>query len=550
ADLEAKLGHVAVPVQIPVGLGPEFSGVIDLIEMQLVGFEGEKGERVVLSPIPDGLRDEADRARHGMLDALSLYDDELMEVMLEDHEPSAEQIHAALRRATLLREITPVLLGTAYRNKGVQCLLDAVARYLPSPLDRVAYAADNHNEGAETAVTADPDGPVVAMAFKIVDEPFGQVTYTRIYRGTITKGAQYLNSRTGKKQRINRILRIHADDREDLRDARAGDIVALMGVDCASGDTLCDQGTNLSLEQMHTAEPVVSLAIRPLKSSDRDAMSKALNRFMKEDPTFHVQHDEESGDTIIAGMGELHLEVYVERMLREYKANVEVGRPKVNYREAPMVESPYNYKHKKQTGGSGQFAHVIGRMFPLPSDTEHDYEFESKVRGGHVPTEYISSVDKGFQIARAKGPLADFEIINVRMVLEDGSSHAVDSSDLAFQVCAREAFRQAFLASKPALLEPVMKVEIEAPTEFQGSVSGEVSSRRGIITGTEMKGPSTVISAEVPLANMFGYATDLRSMTQGKATFSMEFLCYRRVPATIQDEIVERVRRERAAAKR
>ncbi|MFH0980038.1 MAG: elongation factor G [Planctomycetota bacterium] len=550
ADLETKLGHVAVPVQMPLGSGDHFAGVIDLIDMQALRFEGVHGEKVVAAEVPAELREEAGRARHGMLDTLSLYDDELLEVMLEEGVPAAELIHAALRRATLSREITPVLLGSAYRNKGVQPLLDAVCRYLPSPLDRVAYATDNHNEGAETTVTADPDGPVVAMAFKIVDESFGQVTYTRVYQGTMTRGATYVNTRTGRKQRINRILRMHADDREDLDEARAGDIVALMGVEGTSGDTLCHPSISLALERMHTAEPVMALAIRPVKSADREPMSKALNRFMREDPTFHVHHDEETGDTLISGMGELHLEVYVERIRREYKAQVEVGQPKVSYREAPTSGSTYNYKHRKQTGGAGQYAHVVGKLVPLPLDAEEDYEFENQVFGGHVPTEYISSVDKGFQIARAKGPLAGFEIIKVKMVLEDGSSHAVDSSDLAFQICAREAFRQAFLAARPALLEPIMKVEVEMPTEFQGGIAGDVAGRRGLITDSEVKGPTTVILAEVPLANMFGYATDLRSLSQGKATFSMEFLCYRRVPASVQEELIENARREKAKARK
>ncbi len=550
SDLETKLGHVAVPIQIPIGAGDHFAGLLDLIEMRAVRFEGPNGEKVVVTDVPADLRAEAERARHGMLDTLSLYDDELLAVMLEDRDPTPELVHAALRRATLSRDITPVLLGSAYHNKGVQPLLDAVGRYLPSPLDHVAYASDNHNEGAEITVTADPDGPVVAMAFKIVDEPFGQVTYTRLYQGTMTRGAQYLNTRTGKKQRINRILRMHADDREDLDEARAGDIVALMGVDCTSGDTLCDLAINLALERIHAVEPVVALAIRPARSADRDPMSKALNRFMKEDPTFHVHHDEETGDTLISGMGELHLEVYVERIRREYQAQVEVGRPKVSYREAPTTTSTYNYKHKKQTGGAGQYAHVVGRLAPLPWEGADDYVFENQVFGGSVPTEYISSVDKGFQMARAKGPLAGFEIIKVQMVLEDGSAHSVDSSDLAFQLCAREAFRQAFLAARPALLEPIMKVEIETPTEFQGGVTGDVSARRGLITGSEVKGPLTVILAEVPLANMLGYATDLRSLSQGRATFSMEFLCYRRVPAAIQEEIIDKVRRERAEAKK
>lgn len=546
SELETKLGLVAVPLQIPVGSGDTFSAVIDLIDCKLLEFDGDNGERVIKKDVPAEHVEEMDRARHGMLDALSLYDDELMEVMLEEKEPSAEQIHNAVRQATLAREIVPVLLGSAYRNKGVQPLLDAVSHYLPSPLDRVAYASDVANEGAEVAVTADPDGPLVAMGFKIVDEKFGQVTYTRVYQGSLKKGAKYKNSRSGKIERIGRILRMHADEREELEQAETGDIVAVMGIDCASGDTYCDPSIALSLESIHAAEPVISLAVRPAKSADRDKMSKALNRFMKEDPTFHVRFDEESGDTVISGMGELHLEVYVERMRREYDCNIEVDRPKVSYREAPTTNVDFNYKHKKQTGGSGQYAHVIGKLILKDESEEGDYSFENKVTGGRIPTEYIPSVDKGFQMARAKGPLGGFEIVRVHMVLEDGSSHAVDSSDLAFQLCARDAFRKAFLESKPALLEPIMKVEIETPNEFQGTVTGDISSRRGYVTGSEMKPTSAVITAEVPLANMFGYATDLRSATQGKATFSMEFLCYRQVPASIQEEVLLKLRTEKA----
>ena len=546
SELESKLGLVAVPLQLPVGAGDNFEAIIDLIDMKLVNFEGANGESVVRKEIPADHKEEADRARSGMLDALSLYDDELMELMLEEKEPTPEMIHDALRRATLSRDIVPVLLGSAYRNKGVQPLLDAVSRYLPSPVDRVAYAADNQNEGAEIAVTADPDGPLVAMGFKIVDEQFGQVTYTRVYQGVLKKGSKYLNTRSGKTERIGRILRMHADDREDLEEAKTGDIIAVMGVDCASGDTFCDTSINVSLESIHAAEPVISLAIRPAKNADRDKMSKALNRFLKEDPTFHVRFDEESGDTIISGMGELHLEVYVERVKREYGCTLDVDRPKVSYREAPTKTVEFNYKHKKQTGGSGQYAHVVGQLIPLDDTEAEDYLFENKVTGGRIPTEYIPSVDKGFQMARAKGPMAGFEIVKVKMVLQDGSSHAVDSSDMAFQICARDAFRETFLKSKPVLLEPIMKVEIETPNEFQGNVSGDVSSRRGYIVGTEVKPQMAIITAEVPLSGMFGYSTDLRSMSQGQATFSMEFLTYRPVPSNVQEDILTQIRKEKA----
>jgi elongation factor G len=486
-----------------------------------------------------------------MLDSLSLYDDELMETMLEGREPSVEQIQKAVRGATIRRDITPVFFGTAYKNKGVQCLLDGVTTYLPSPIDRIAYACDNANDGAETAISADPDGPLVAMGFKIVDEPFGQVTYTRVYQGAIQRGKAYKIARTGQNQRVGRIFRIHADKREDMDAAKAGDIVGVMGIDCVSGDTICHPDVHLSLESMHCPEPVMSIAISPERSADRDPISKALNRFCKEDPTFHTHFDEETGQTIISGMGELHLDVYVERIRREYKASVIVGAPRVQYRESPTVETPYNYKHKKQTGGAGQYAHVVGTLVPLPLDGGVDYEFENKVTGGRVPTEYIPSVDKGFQMARPRGPLAGYEVVGVKMILEDGSSHAVDSSDLAFQLCARAAFRQAMRDAKPVILEPIMKVEVEVPTEFQGGVSGDLASRRGLIMGSEAKGNVVILQAEVPLANMFGYSTDLRSLTQGRANFSMEFGCYRKTPTNIQAEIIEAAekRQKESAAK-
>jgi elongation factor G len=545
AELESKLGHVAVPMQIPMGSGVDFTGLIDLIKMEAVYFDGPSGEDIRYEPIPDAYAEEADRARHGMLDTLNLYDDDLMGVMLEGHDPTDEQIQTAVRRATLRRDITPVFLGSAYRNKGVQLLLDAVVSFLPSPIDRIAYACDNANDGAEITISADPDGPLVAMAFKIVDEPFGQVTYARVYQGKLQKGKQYKIARTGGSQRIGRVYRLHANKREDLDFAAAGDIVGVMGIDCVSGDTLCDPDINYSLESMHVPEPVMSISIVPERMADREPMSKALNRFCKEDPTFHTHFEEEAGETIISGMGELHLEVYVERMRREYKCNVIVGQPRVQYKEAPTQVTPYNYKHKKQTGGSGQYAHIVGTLIPMELNGETDYEFENKVTGGRVPSEYIPSVDKGFQMARVKGPIAGYEVVGVKMVLEDGSSHAVDSSDLAFQLCARAAFREAVRDSKPCLLEPIMKVEVEVPTEFQGGAAGDIASRRGLITGTEIKGNAVTILAEVPLANMFGYSTDLRSLTQGRGNFAMEFACFRRTPAAIQEEIIAKAQKER-----
>ena len=548
-EIEQKLGLTAVPIQLPIGLESEFAGVIDLLTMKAIYADGERGETVRRSAIPESMAEEADRARHGMLDALSMYDDELMELLLEDKAPSVEQLQAIIRRLTIGREIVPVMLGSAFKNKGVQPLLDAIVSYLPSPLDRVYYAKDNDNEGAEVAMTADPDAPLVAMAFKLVDESFGQLTYTRVYQGTLRKSSAVTNTRERKSARVGRMVQMHANDREDVVEAGPGDIIAMIGVDCASGDTFCDEKLNYSLENIQTPDPVITLAIHPTNAAGRDKMSKALRRFVREDPTFHVRTDQESNETIIAGVGELQLEVYVERMRREYKIEVGVGAPKVNYREAPTQSAEFNYKHKKQTGGSGQYGHVVGRMEVLPEDSDHEYEFDNKVRSGRIPTEYIPSCDKGFQAARMNGPLAGYPVVRVKMVLEDGSTHVVDSSDIAYQIAAREAFKQAYLKAKPAILEPIMHVEVEVPTDAQGAVVGDLISRRALVMGTDIKSDVTIITVEAPLAEMFGYATDVRSATQGRGTFSMHFASYKQAPRNIQEEVIEKARREKQAAK-
>ncbi|MEW6249945.1 MAG: elongation factor G [Planctomycetota bacterium] len=551
-QIEEKLGLEAVPLQIPIGLEADHRGVVDLITMEAVYFDGEHGQHVRREPVSGELREQADRARQGMLDTLSLYDDELMEALLEEREIPAERLHTVIRRLTVSRDIVPVLMGSAFRNKGVQPLMDAVVRYLPSPLDIVYYAKDNDNDGAEVAITADPDAPAVAMAFKLVEESFGQLTFARVYQGTLRKGSVLRNTRLRKTVRIGRMVRMHANDREDVEDANAGDIVALIGVDCASGDTFCDERVNYALESIHTPEPVISLAIAPVKNADREKLAKALQRFVREDPTFHVRTDPESGETIVSGLGELQLEVYVERIRREYGVQVTTGAPRVNYREAPTRPAAFNYKHRKQTGGAGQYGHVIGRIEPLAADDpEHggeDYVFENRVTGGRIPTEYIPSCDKGFQQARMHGPLAGYEVVRVRVILEDGSSHSVDSSDIAFQLAARDAFKEAYPQARPAILEPIMKVEVEIPAEQQGPVVGDLSSRRGLIHNTEQRGEVTVITADVPLATMFGYATDLRSMTQGRGTFSMHFAQYRQAPRDVQEEVIARAKE--LAAKR
>ena len=538
-QLKEKLNVVGVPIQIAIGSGADFEAVIDLVRQRAVYFDGAHGEDVRDVDIPELLREQAATARHEMLDCLSLYSDELMEIMLEEEDVPEQLIHDVLRQATLNQEIAPVLLGSAYRNKGVQPLLDATERYLPSPLDRGIHASDLSKDSAAVELASDPQAPMVGMAFKLVDEPFGQVTYFRVYQGTLRKASQYVNSRTGRKQRFSRLLEIHADETREIDQAGPGSIVAVVGIDCASGDSYCEGDLRYALESIFVPDPVISLAVTPNKRADADKLAKALMRFRREDPTFRVTTDPETSETVIQGMGELHLEIYLERIRREYKTAVTAGAPKVSYREAPTKECAFDYKHKKQTGGSGQYAHIVGTMAPLDSEEEGTFVFESKVTGGRIPSEYIPSVEKGFREGVVKGPLAGFEVVGLKVVLEDGTYHSVDSSDMAFHIASKDCFRELFPKTKPVLLEPVMKVEIEVPTEFQGAVGGEISSRRGMIMGSDSREGFAVITAEVPLANMFGYSTDLRSATQGKGTFSMEFSRYARVPASIQEEIVK-----------
>jgi elongation factor G len=542
-----KLGLNAVPMQLPIGAESNFKGIIDLINMQAVYFDGEKGDTVRCEAIPADMQEESERARQGMLEAISLFSDEVMELLLEEKEVPLDLIHKTIREGVITNQICPVYVGSAYKNKGVQTLLDAVSAYLPSPLDRNVKARDNDNNAEEVAIVPDPDRELVAMAFKLVEEPFGQLTYTRIYQGTLRKGEFYYNTRLRKKQRVSRILRVHSDKKEDIDSAGAGDIIAVMGVECATGDTYCAEGYNYSLESIFAPAPVIDLSIAANKQQDADKLSKALSRFMREDPTFRVHQDPETAETIISGMGELHLEIYVERIKREYKVECQVGMPKVAYRETPTRQTDYNYKHRKQTGGSGQYGHVVGTMVPLDVEGEGEsFIFENKVVGGRIPNEYIPSVEKGFRRALDKGPLAGFPVIGVKMVLADGSYHDVDSSDMAFQITGFDAFRETFRKADPVLLEPIMKVEVEAPTEFQGPVTGNVSSRRGVILGTENRESFVMIEAEVPLSEMFGYSNDLRSMTQGKGGFSMEFLKYQKVPTKMQEDIIKKIQAENA----
>ncbi|NCA10462.1 elongation factor G [bacterium] len=549
-QLREKLGTDAIPMQIPIGKEDKLEGVIDLVTMKAYYFDGDNGETVREEAIPSAYQKPAAEARHAMLEGLAMYSDSLMEKLLAEEQPSDDEIHAVVKAAVQNQSITPVFCGSAYKNKGVQKLLDAVVRYLPSPLERkvIAKRWDKPDEAFDLA--PDPGKPLVAMAFKIVDDPYGQLTFMRIYQGKIVKGEAYINQRTSQKQRFSRIVKMHADKREEIDSGEAGDIVAVMGVDAASGDTYASENKYCTLESMFVPEPVIKMSITPTNRDGLDKLSKALQRFTREDPTFRVATDDETGETLIAGMGELHLDIYVERIKREFKVEVEVGAPKVSYREAPTRATEYEYKHKKQTGGSGQFAHIIGRLDPLPEDAPETFEFEDAVVGGRVPREYIPSVEKGFRASLSKGPIAGFPIVGVKATLSDGSYHDVDSSDMAFQICARAGFREAFLNTKPVLLEPIMKMEVEVPADFQGPVTGELNKRRGLIISTETVGNTSTIIAEVPLAETFGYSTDLRSMTQGQGVFTMEFSKYKPTPGNVQKEIVEeRKKAELAAAK-
>ncbi|MBN1975094.1 MAG: elongation factor G [Sedimentisphaerales bacterium] len=547
-DIREKLALNAVPIQLNMGAGENFEGVIDLVTMKALSFDGDNGERVTAGEIPDEYKSAAAKARHEMLESLSMFNDCMMEMLLEDQHIDESLIRRVIRSATINRDIVPVMMGSAFKNKGVQPLMDAVSDYLPSPIDRVSFARDHDNEGTEIPLSSDPDAPLVGMVYKITDDSFGQLSYFRIYQGKLARGEQYCNARTGKTVRIGRLVRMHADNREDIQEAGPGDIVAILSIECANGDTLCSREINYSLESIFVAEPVISLSIHPVSNADKDRMAKALNRFMKEDPTFRVSTDAETGNTIIAGMGELHLDVYIERMRREYKAEVKVGNPSVSYRESPTCEAEFNYKHKKQTGGSGQYAHVVGRLIPLNGDSRSTYEFEDNITSGRIPGEYIPAVNKGFQSAMKKGPLAGYEVIGCKMCLDDGSFHTVDSSEMAFRIAGRDAFTEAFKKSKPCLKEPIMKVEVETPQEFQGSIVGDLNSRRGIVMETAARDNICVINAEVPLANMFGYSTVVRGLSKGMATFSMEMSHYSRVPLKLAEEIIF-ARRQMQAAK-
>ena len=538
-QLREKLAHNAVMMQIPIGVEAKHAGVIDLITMEAVTFGGDQGEEINRGPIPPEMQDDAAVARETMLDSVSMYSDELTEAILEES-VTEELIHEAVRRGTLSRALTPVFMGSAYKNKGVQLLLDAVIRYLPSPLDVENTAVDLSAGEAPIVLPSDPNKPLVALAFKLEEGRYGQLTYTRVYQGKLAKGGNIENSRTNRRHKVGRLVRMHADSMEDIESAGAGDIVALFGIDCASGDTFTDGTIDVAMSSMHVPDPVVSIAIKAKDAKGQDNLAKALGRFVREDPTFRSHVDPESNETVISGMGELHLEVYVERMKREYNVEVQTGAPQVAYRETISQRADYSYVHKKQTGGSGQYAKVAGYVEPLPAGDGRIWEFANEVRGGAIPTEFMKAVEKGFASALEKGRLIGFPTIGVRVVVNDGQSHAVDSSEMAFVSAARGAFRSCYSAAKPIILEPVMKLAVEGPAEFQGVALKTVMQRRGTVIGTTEEAGFCRVEAEVPLAEMFGYATDLRSQTQGKAEFTMEFARYLPCPNEVTRELLEK----------
>jgi len=552
SQVRDKLGADAVLMQIAIGKEDKFEGVIDLVTMQAYYFDGSNGETVRTEEIPADLKDEAEKYRAQMLESLSMYSDELMEKLLGEEEVSVELIHDITRHAVIEQEFCPVFLGSAFKNKGVQPLMNAITRYLPAPTE-VENVGSDPQTGEKRVLESDDTKPLVAMGFKITDDEYGQLTYTRIYQGKIEKGGTYFNQRTGRKERFSRIVKMHSDKREEVDAGEAGDIVAIMGIDCASGDTYCDTANYCTLENIFVADPVIKMSVNPLSRDNADKLSKALQRFRKEDPTFHVFTDEETNETIIAGMGELHLEVYIERIRREYGVDTEVGAPKVSYRESGQQAFDFDHKRKKQSGGSGQYGHIVGTMRPMTDEDREAMEekgesgelyFVDKVTGGRIPKEYIPAVKKGFEEMMAKGPVAGYPVVGMAVELQDGTYHDVDSSDMAFKLTARECFREHFNRMKPVLLEPIMKMEVECPEDFQGSVVGQVSSKRGMIVETETTAGMTTIIAEVPLAETFGYSNDLRSQTQGQGTFSMEFAKYSPTPSNIQEEIVEERRKE------
>jgi len=549
-QLREKLNHNAILMELPIGAEDKFKGVIDLITMKAHYYDGENGETIRSEAVPAELLEQAQTMRKELIAGVAEYDEKMTELFLEDKEPSIEDIRRAVRAGCIALKLTPVFCGSAYKNKAVQHLLDAVIYYLPNPNDVVNEAHDQAKGEEKVILESTESKPFVGLAFKLEDGRYGQLTYLRIYQGRLQKGDFITNIASGKKVKVPRLVRMHSDEMHDIESTSAGDIVALFGVDCASGDTFTDGTVKLTMTSMHVPDAVISLAIAPKDKAGQVNFSKALNRFTREDPTFRIHRDEESAQTIASGMGELHLEIYMERIKREYGCEVTVGQPQVAYRETIQQRGEFYYTHKKQTGGSGQFARVCGYVEPLPPDAVEQYEFVDDVVGGSIPREFISACDKGFKEAIKKGSLIGFPVVGVRCVINDGLHHAVDSSEQAFKTAALMGFREGYESAKPVILEPIMTVEVQAPEEFQGAVVGNLNQRRGVIQSTETVEGYLVAVALIPLSAMFGYSTDLRSATQGKGEFSMEFAKYQPVPKATQEQMIKEFREKQAAAKK
>jgi elongation factor G len=536
--------NVAV-VQLPIGAESEFQGVVDLLAMKALVWDDGMGESFETVDIPASLADDAEHWRHQLIDVVSQYDENVLEKYVSEEEITAADLRAAIRAATVSGDVVPVLCGTAFKNKGVQPLLDAVVDYLPSPLDIPAVAGTDLKLEGELERHPDDSEPFAALAFKIMSDPYvGKLTYFRVYSGKLAAGSAVLNATKDKKERIGRLLQMHANHREDKDAVFAGDIVAAVGLkNTTTGDTLCDPAHPIVLERMEFPEPVISVAIEPKTKVDQDKLGKALGSLSEEDPTFQVRTDEETGQTIIGGMGELHLDVLVDRMVREFGVAANVGKPQVAYRETITVPvEKIEERYVRQTGGKGQYGHVVISL--EPTGPGGGYEFVDKITGGVIPREYIPAVDAGIQQAMEGGVIAGYPLVDVRVILTFGSYHDVDSSEMAFKIAGSMAFKKAAKAAKPVLLEPIENVEVVTPEDYMGDVIGDLSSRRGRVEGMEQRGTSHVIKAQVPLGEMFGYATDLRSRTQGRATYTMQFDSYQQVPESIAEEIVKRVRGE------
>lgn len=535
-DMKKKLGTNPVPIQVPIGAEDNFKGVVDLFKMKAIVWEGDElGAKFEEKEIPAELVDLAQEWREKMIEAIVETDEALMEKYFAGEEIAVEDLKKALRKATIERKLVPMLCGTAFKNKGIQPLLDAVIDFLPSPLDVPPVKGTNPNTGVEEERHASDDEPLCALAFKVMADPYaGQLTYFRVYSGSIKAGQTVYVSNKGRKERIGRILRMHANQREEISEVYAGDIAAAVGIDATTGDTLCDEKAPIVLEKMEFPEPVIAMAIEPKTKSDQEKLSQVLNKFMKEDPTFKVSVDPETNQTLIHGMGELHLEIIIDRMKREHKLEVNVGKPQVAYKETIKKKATAEGKFIRQSGGRGQYGHV---WIDIEPNQEKEYEFIDKIVGGVIPKEFIPAVDEGIREAMNQGVVAGYPVINVKATLFDGSFHEVDSSEIAFKIAGSMAFRDAMKKADPVLLEPIMHVEVDTPEEYMGDVMGDLNRRRGRILGMEKKGSTVTIKAEVPLAEMFGYATDLRSLTQGRATFVMTFERYEEVPRHIAEQV-------------